>query len=93
MAEDGFFRCSAPASIQFGPIRVGQLECTFALILTETFPQRHRELGSVTGRELEKFCQRARWHETIVARLARSRNEARFVPASFVCDRTGAFSI
>ena len=61
----------SPASIQFGSICVGQLESTFALSLTETFPQSHRELGSVTGRELEEFCQRARRHDAIVARLVR----------------------
>ena len=72
----------SPASIKFRSIRIGQLECAFALILTETLPQSHRELGSVTGRELEKFCQRTRRHKAIVARLARRRNEPGWVPRS-----------
>lgn len=61
----------SPASIKFCPIRVRQLERTLTFSLTETFPQSDRELGSVTGRELEKFRQRTRRHEAIVARRAR----------------------
>jgi hypothetical protein len=57
----------SPTSIKLRPFRGGQLECTFALGLTEAFPQRHRKLGTVSGRELEEFCQRTRGHEVIVA--------------------------
>ena len=74
----GILQMLRPASIKFRSIRVGQLECACAVILTETFPQSHRELDSVAGRELEKFWQRTRRHEAIVARLARSCNEADF---------------
>ena len=57
----------SPTSIKFRPFRGGQLECTFALGLTEAFPQRRRKLGTVSGRELEEFCQRTRGHDVIVA--------------------------
>ena len=62
-----------PALIEFGTGRVRELEGIVSLAIGETLPQGDRQLGAVTGRQFEKFRQRARRHGPMVARLARRR--------------------
>jgi hypothetical protein len=58
-----------PAPIQFSAVSIGQPKFRLAVGIAETLPQRYRERGPITGRQLEQVRKRTRRHDSILAWL------------------------
>lgn len=71
------FEVFGPAPVQFGLLLWTEGKLCVALRTTEAFPERHRELDSLSGWELEKFRKRSRAHCFILSRVRVERQFAR----------------
>lgn len=56
-----------PPAIQLSPLFRAQRQFPLALVVGETFPQRHRQLGPIAGREPQQLRERAGFHGVILS--------------------------